>query len=289
MAIRGYIGRWRRRIGHVIRRFPYRFVHRNRLSEQPPDPNRFDVLEKGRYVYLRPDEYVYGLRRDFLLVRKNRYRVIVLPGQAKLTNQGIGWLTEDNTSESYDQLWGDDTALAEFLSEADNARVRLTNEIVEHIVSRVPDHARVVDIGCGAGDLLLALRRKCPTVSVAGLDFSPKAIERARRNLPDGDFVLDRISKLPYEDECFDVVLCTDTLEHLERPLSLVEELVRICRPGGAVVIVVPDGDVDDFLGHVWFWNEASLTELFSPWSATVQRLPDTREFLAVITRPNRS
>lgn len=283
---------WRRvreRLRRIVQRFPYRIVHRARLSAVAVDPDRFDVFEKGRYVHLPPDEFVYGLRRDFLLVRKNRYRVSVLPGQEKLSNQGIGWLTEDNTPESYDQLWGDEAALAQFLSEADNARVRLTEEIVEHIVSRVADHAQVVDIGCGAGDLLLALRRKCPTVSVAGLDFSPKALERARKNLPDGDFVLDRISKLPYDDERFDVVLCTDTLEHLERPVTLVEELVRICRPDGSVVIVVPDGDVDDFLGHVWFWNEASLTALLTPWSPTVQRLPDTREFLAVITRPNRS
>jgi ubiquinone/menaquinone biosynthesis C-methylase UbiE len=250
-----------------------------------PDPERFDVVERGRFVYVPRDEYVYGPRSEFLLVRKNRYRISLLPGQEKLSRQGIGWLTEDNSPEGYDELWGSDEAVAQFLSEADGARIRLREEIVDHILPFVQKHARVIDIGCGAGDLLIALRQFRPGISVTGLDFSAKAIERARRNLPDGDFVMQHISDLPYPSEGFDIVLCTDTLEHMEQPRQLVGELVRICTAGGSVIIVVPDGDVDDFLGHRWFWNEVSLTKLLSPWSATVQRLPQTREFMAVIKR----
>ena len=83
-------------------------------------------------------------------------------------------------------------------------------------------------------------------------------------------------------------MLCTDVLEHLERPKLIAAELVRICRPGGMVVIVVPDGDVDQFLGHYWFWNEGSLSLLLAEWEPEVIRLPRTREFLARIQVPSR-
>lgn len=267
----------------LVRRFPYRVVHRSRLERLGSEAERYDLVEKGRYDYVPKGLYVFGPRSEYLLVRKNRYRVVLRTGEEKLTGCGVGWLTEDNTAESYDQLWGNDEALTQFRTEADAVRERLTEEIVDHIVGLISDGAKVVDIGCGVGDLLVALRRRLPGIRVAGLDFSGKAIEGARRNLPDGDFVLHEMSTLPYGEGEFDAVLCTDTLEHMERPRQVVEELARICAPRGHVVIVVPDGDVDDFLGHLWFWNEPALAEFLSPWRANVQRLPETRELLAVI------
>jgi 2-polyprenyl-3-methyl-5-hydroxy-6-metoxy-1,4-benzoquinol methylase len=120
---------------------------------------------------------------------------------------------------------------------------------------------------------------------VSGLDFSSKAVDGARAALPDGEFrhfVIER--SLPYDSGTFDLVLCTDVLEHMENPRLVAAELVRICRPGGLVAIVVPDGDVDQFFGHYWFWNEQSLSALLKDWNAKVSRLPETREFIACIS-----
>ena len=122
-------------------------------------------------------------------------------------------------------------------------------------------------------------------VSVNGLDFSSKAVDGARAALPDGEFKHFMIERsLPYDSGTYDLVLCTDVLEHLEDPRLVAAELVRICRPGGLVAIVVPDGDVDQFFGHYWFWNEQSLTALLADWNAKVTRLPVTREFIACIS-----
>ena len=49
------------------------------------------------------------------------------------------------------------------------------------------------------------------------------------------------------------------------------------------MVIVVPDGAVDDFIGHFWFWSETSLGNFLAPWKPTVTKLPETKELLAVI------
>jgi SAM-dependent methyltransferase len=263
---------------------PYRIVHRDSLEGGDVDLTKFDVLPKGEYDYVPKGTYIHGPADRFLLVPKNRYRVVLLPDQERRSDVGVGWLTEDNTPESYDLLWGDEEALKQFREEGDGIREKLTKEIVDHIADRISDDAHVVDIGCGAGDLLIQIQSRQPGVRLAGCDFSPGAIERARQRLAESDLCEHKIkTDLPYKDGLFDVVLCTDTLEHLEYPALIVNELVRICRPGGVVVIVVPDGDVDQFLGHLWFWSEDRLREFLGPWNGVVQRLPETRELLAII------
>ncbi|MGM5033848.1 class I SAM-dependent methyltransferase [Tardiphaga sp. 803_E3_N1_3] len=230
---------------------------------------------------------MFGPADRFLLVPKNRYRAVLLPGQERRTEFGVGWITEDNTSEGYDLLWGQADNLHQYRIEADHAREKLKTEIADRIEDRVAANANVVDIGCGIGDLLGEIRRRRPGVNLSGLDFSGKAIEGAQRSFPDGafrQFVIDR--QLPYDTASFDLVMCTDVLEHLEHPRSVVAELVRICRPGGLVAIVVPDGTLDQFLGHNWFWNVETFAALLAEWSPQVAPLPITRELMATINVP---
>lgn len=265
----------------VARRFPYRIAHRSRIAAI--DLSQYDMIQKGLYDYVPKGSHVYGPRSEFLMIRKNRYRLSLLPGQEKRTEYGVGWLTEDNAASSYDQLWGDGHLLSKFRSEGDGVRTKLIEEIVDVAAPLVSGAGRVVDVGCGVGDLLVALKRRCPSVIPYGCDFSEKAIAGAKACMSDGEFVQHTILDLPYPHRSFDVVLCTDTLEHLEQPRVVVAELVRVCAPGGAVVIVVPDGDVDDFCGHLWFWSEQSLGKFLAQWNATVGKLPQTKELLAII------
>lgn len=243
------------------------------------------MVPQGQYDYVPKGTYVYGPADQFLLVPKNRYRAALLPEQSITAERGVGWITEDNSAEGYDQLWGDSSNLAAFRAEADHVRDKLTLEVVDHIEEFIKPDARVVDIGCGVGDLLGEVSKRRPTVRVSGLDFSGKAVAGAQAAMPEGQFQQFVIQQeLPYEAASFDLVLCTDVLEHLEYPKRIAAELVRICRPGGLVAIVVPDGDVDQFFGHYWFWNEQSLTAMLQDWNAKIFRLPETREFLACIS-----
>jgi SAM-dependent methyltransferase len=276
-----------RSLWHLLRTLPRKLCtwRTTRMTNKAaPDLSEFDLLPKGQYDYVPKGTYVSGPADRFLLVEKNRYRVVLHPGQEKRRNCGIGWVTEDNMPEGYDMLWGDDETLTKFREEGDGVRVKLTREIVDHIIELIPEGARVVDIGCGAGDLLEEMWSRRSDISINGCDFSSKAVSRASRSMPGGHFVQHFIkASLPYDQRSFDVVLCTDTIEHLEYPLLIVKELVRICRPNGLVVIVVPDGDVDQFLGHLWFWNKERLGQFLAPWDAKVWQLSLTREIIALI------
>nr|WP_246297579.1 class I SAM-dependent methyltransferase [Tardiphaga robiniae] len=253
----------------------------------PYSENGWDHIPKGEYDYVPKGTHVFGPADRFLLVPKNRYRAVLLPGQERRTELGVGWITEDNSSEGYDLLWGEADNLHEYRIEADSVREKLKVEIVDRIEHRIAADANIVDIGCGVGDLLGEIRRRRPGVRVSGLDFSGKAVENAQRTYPDGafqQFVIDRT--LPYQTASFDVVSCTDVLEHLEYPQSVVAELVRICKPGGLVAIVVPDGTLDQFLGHNWFWNVETFAALLAEWAPQVAPLPVTGELMATIEVP---
>lgn len=268
-------------LSRLIRLFKRKWLignasQRNEANTIEIDPTEFDILPKGKFVF--------GAADQFLLVRKNRYRVNLLPGQEATADFGIGWLTEQNTPQSYDRLWGDESAVAAFRAEADGVRERMPAEIFDAAGNAVDRANAIIDIGCGVGDLLLEARRRKPNATLFGCDFSPAAIEHAREALPDADIRELHFDKtLDYKSNAFDLVLCTDVLEHLEYPEAIIEELVRICAPGGAVVLVIPDGDVDQFLGHLWFWNEESFRKFLSKWSGTVWRLPVCREFVGLI------
>lgn len=258
-----------------------------RSTAAPAGPEGHDLVPRGLYDYVPKGTYVFGPADRFLLVPKNRYRLTLLPGQVATNELGVGWVTEQNTPEGYDRLWGHADVVEAYKNEAAGVRARMPAEIVGTVHDEVARARRVCDIGCGVGDLLAAAAGVNPAAALAGLDFSAAAVAHARGRFPAAEIVQHVIvDTLPFPDNAFDVVFCTDVLEHLEQREAAVRELVRICAPGGRVVIVVPDGDVDQFFGHIWFFNEASLSAFLAPWGARVHRLADCREFMALIVKP---
>lgn len=125
----------------------------------------------------------------------------------------------------------------------------------------------VADAGVGPGIALKELLRGSEPAGVFGFDFSETALERARRELPQGAFERCGIYDLP--NRKFDVLICTEVLEHLERPADAVRILSRMLTPDAHLVLTVPDGRIDFSEKHVNFWSPES-------WSLFVQQtLPD--------------
>jgi SAM-dependent methyltransferase len=95
---------------------------------------------------------------------------------------------------------------------------------------------RALDVGTGAGTLALAL---APLVrEVVGVDVVPELLESARRKAPPNvTFVEADATRLPFEDESFDLVCCRRTLHHVARPELAVAELTRVTRHGGGVFV----------------------------------------------------
>jgi SAM-dependent methyltransferase len=101
---------------------------------------------------------------------------------------------------------------------------------------------RVLDIGCGAGNMFHHLARYG---SVVGVDNNPKPLQVARER---GYDVREGMAEdLPFEDEAFDLVSLLDTVEHCDDETAVLRESYRVCAPGGHLVVTVP--------AFMWLWS----------------------------------
>jgi SAM-dependent methyltransferase len=104
--------------------------------------------------------------------------------------------------------------------------------LADHYAGRLRP-ARVMDLGCGAGDSVDLFRTINPDVHWVGVDVeeSPEVTGRTRA---DAEFVTFDGEHLPFGDASFDFVFCKQVLEHVERPRELLCEVARVLRPGGS-------------------------------------------------------
>jgi ubiquinone/menaquinone biosynthesis C-methylase UbiE len=101
-------------------------------------------------------------------------------------------------------------------------------------------HAKVLDIGCGYGDMLADASA---TLRI-GVDANLDAVRYAIRRAPGSRFALASVTHLPFSGDTFDGVICSEVLEHLDRPGLLAREIVRVTKPGGSYCITVPNESI---------------------------------------------
>ena len=104
---------------------------------------------------------------------------------------------------------------------------------------RVRAARSVLDVGCGRGHVLAALRR--PGVRLCGVEMSAGAEAELRAQGVEGHAVDLETQDLPFASGSFDVVLCYDVLEHLFAPGRLLAEIRRVVSPAGLVLLCVPN------------------------------------------------
>jgi trans-aconitate 2-methyltransferase len=104
----------------------------------------------------------------------------------------------------------------------------------------VPDPARVVDLGCGPGNLTALLAQRWPGATVSGVDASAEMIAAARRDVPGIDFAVGDLRDWRAEPDGVDVLVSNATLQWLPDLLEVLTRLVGEVRPGGWLAMQVP-------------------------------------------------
>lgn len=126
--------------------------------------------------------------------------------------------------------------------------------------------ARVLDIGSGQGDLVATVKQAHPAADVIGLELSRQGIEVARSKVPDARFVQRNL--LEADEPPADLrgwathAVCSEVLEHVDRPELLLANALAYLAPGCRLVITVPGGPrsaFDRHIGHRRHFRPADL------------------------------
>lgn len=105
---------------------------------------------------------------------------------------------------------------------------RFFSTLINEVAVLQPD--TVLDVGCGEGFTLQRLKNNNIGKHLEGVDFLDTAVKIGQKIHPTLHLKQGNIYNLPYKDKSFDVVMCTEVLEHLEEPEKALKELARISK-----------------------------------------------------------
>jgi 2-polyprenyl-3-methyl-5-hydroxy-6-metoxy-1,4-benzoquinol methylase len=129
-------------------------------------------------------------------------------------------------------------------------RSTLIRSLQKELIKRKGQSARIIDIGCNEGDLLFVLSHqfgKSYDIHLTGVDLSPLNIDFANKRKEyyhhtNCDFSIMDANHLAFNPEHFDIVICSEVLEHMQEPAVTVKEIHRILKKNGLAVITSPNG-----------------------------------------------
>ncbi|MEO1023141.1 MAG: class I SAM-dependent methyltransferase [Bacteroidota bacterium] len=102
------------------------------------------------------------------------------------------------------------------------------------------DQSRILDVGCASGHLLTDLESMGFVKSqLFGIDVSEPAISEAQASGFKQTWVMDG-SNLTFKDDYFDILIASDSLEHMEYDQQALEHWWRVLKPGGTLIVFVP-------------------------------------------------
>lgn len=125
---------------------------------------------------------------------------------------------------------------------------------------------KVLDVGCASGWFVSKIADEFPSAQCYGIDIYGRAIEYGKKMYPKIQFFVADAHKLPFKNRAFDVVICTEVLEHVANPKDVVLEIRRVLKDKGVGIIELDSGSIlFTLLWFIWrkfkgrVWNDAHL------------------------------
>jgi SAM-dependent methyltransferase len=125
-------------------------------------------------------------------------------------------------------------------------RARLIEALLRKYFPKARDF---LEIGCGTGSVLLALRKALPELNLTGSEQYPRGLVFARQRLGESVTLVQMDARLILAREQFDVIGAFDVIEHIREDEDVLAEIRAALKPRGGAMIAVPQ--------HPWLWSPA--------------------------------
>lgn len=119
----------------------------------------------------------------------------------------------------------------------------IDDSFVEHALQLGITSGTALDVGTGPGQLPMKICKQCEAVTFYAIDMSDAMLltgaSEAFRDGLDRRVIFQRGDgkEIPFEDQSFDHVICNSVVHHLEDPLVMLNEIARVVKPGGGILI----------------------------------------------------
>jgi ubiquinone/menaquinone biosynthesis C-methylase UbiE len=188
----------------------------------------------------------------------------------------------------------EDRELAEYYNLMAKRYMRIPcQRVLKRVLAKGIDRGKAIDVGTGPGIFPIFISRAIPEIQFKGIDLSPVMIDLAKKNAMEAginsrvDFEVGSAYSLPVEDHSLDLVLCINTLHHLDRPVDFFNEVSRSLKEKGAFVIVDFHRDASfvfvgffNLLWKVFFGKNPKAKRGFIESIRSSYTLEECREFL---------
>ncbi|PHR53152.1 MAG: hypothetical protein COA47_17080 [Robiginitomaculum sp.] len=115
---------------------------------------------------------------------------------------------------------------------------------------------RFLDVGCNAGFACEAARHL--GFAATGIEVSSDTISAARRIFPNCSFAQQSVQDHAKSGALYDLVLCSEVIEHLNEVHGFLDALGQLVRPGGLLILTTPDGDAYPEAAGFVAWKDAN-------------------------------
>ena len=141
------------------------------------------------------------------------------------------------------------------------------NNKLKIVIKFIPETPKsILDVGCASGWFISKISREFPQAKCYGIDIYDKGVKYANKIYPKIEFRVADAHKIPYRKNTFDLVMCTEVLEHLDSPQIAILEIKRVLKKGGLSIIELDSGNL--LFSLVWYiwrklwgkvWNDSHL------------------------------
>lgn len=138
---------------------------------------------------------------------------------------------------------------------------------VGHILGTLASGGKtVLDVGCGPGRYFNLMGY--PNTKIYGIELSLYAVNQCKKLFPLADVVQgDVASGLPYPENKFDIVYAGEILEHIDAPDKMINEIYRVLKPKGLIVLNTPFENHIPCKEHVWYFSYDDMKTLLKSFS----------------------